>query len=70
MIVDYLKVSLENDTIVPDGSTIGPYTEGSLVVIRWIIPSACSPQIVTTIRTKRKKGKSIFIVYPKSPKLL
>ena len=52
MIVDYLKVSLENDTIVPDGSTIGPYTEGSLVVIRWIIPSACSPQIVTTIRTK------------------
>ena len=30
-----LKVSLENDTIVPDGSTIGPYTEGTLVVVRY-----------------------------------
>ena len=52
MIIDYLKVSLENDTIVPDGSTIGPYTEGSLVVIRYIIPSACLPQIITTVGKK------------------
>ena len=33
--LNLLKVSLENDTIVPDGSTIGPYTEGTLVVVRW-----------------------------------
>ena len=32
--LNLLKVSLENDTIVPDGSTIGPYTEGTLVVVR------------------------------------
>ena len=62
MIVDYLKVSLENDTIVPDGSTIGPYTEGSLVVIRYIIPSACLPQIVTT--TKRKGANPYLLFTP------
>ena len=32
---DYVKVSLENETEVENGATIGPYVEGQLLVLRW-----------------------------------
>ena len=31
---DYVKVSLENQTAVENGATIGPYMEGQLLVLR------------------------------------
>ena len=34
---DYVKVSLENETEVQNGATIGPYVEGELLVLRWVL---------------------------------
>ena len=33
---DYVKVSLENQTTVENGATIGPYMEGQLLVLRYV----------------------------------
>ena len=47
-------MSLENDTIVPDGSTIGPYTEGTLVVVRWDLMIGMDiPEVETSTAGKK-----------------